>query len=666
MSSPSLGAIPTVAPTFSAEVQALAARGLADLAKASDQPAQRQVGDQYLGKVATEGAATDLEKLVAATAKTACGRRLANSSAVGAQQVALKILAAGVSGPIGVVLGTLGSQVVSRGYDQEDQRAMAPAFLEALKTHGSSSERLLAEAASAASSQRMANSSAVGAQAAAFRLAADGVQGAPEATLAQYGRKALASAYDQEDQRAVGTKVLNVIAQAGGDAVLDALASTANTASAQRMANSTAVGLQSRALEMIAAPPSNDPDSLFASLGKKAAAAAYDQEDARAAVNKILDGLVQHGKNPVAVAVAEVARAATGQRLANSSAVALQGKALDRVVAGVGSDRLEVALSRLGMNARSCGYDNEDAHAMGNVVIDQIGGRTSDPQVQALVRYAQQYAGRGAPDADAVRIQAGIFDSIVKGTMTVPAPPAVSGSLSGGHSTSLSGAAASAQVMLPVVDEKASPDEQFAALEKCVAHNQQVCVDMGTLSRSLAADVATLQTRQQELADRINAMAEAEAPLVKRIQVASRITTPSFLVGMGGLIASTSTHSPIAMAVAAVAGLGYLASTLVRNHAEGKRQGLHGEYQSVKMEHDLTQMRAASLQGEISSAHAVTEQAEKAIKDAQGRLDVHRMARAVNGGIQPDVNARVTVEEHAVTIGGVRIAKKVAVPIEGA
>lgn len=640
----------------STSVQDTAKRGLTAISRAQDASEQRGAGDRFLAAVAKEAGATDLEKLVAATTRTCTDRRLASSSAVNAQRVALTALSAGVGGPVGITLATLGQKVLSGGYDTEDQRAMAPTWLAALEKHGTASEKLLAEAARLSTSQRLANSSAVGGHSTALSMAAAGLQGSGEVVVATFGRNALARAYDEEDQRTMGRQVLGVLARVGGDPALDAVAASANAATGQRLANTSAVSAQLRALDVILSPPASDADTLLASLGRQALSGAYDQEDARALGGKLLDGIVQDGKNPIAVALAAAARKATHRQLANQSAAGLHRAAFDRIVGGFGTDTLEVSLARLGLSARSCAYDTEDARRMGGGVLDEIGARTTDAQVAALVQYAKQYTGASVDDSQAVRIQEGILDSIVKGNMTVPAPPAA-----GAATSPASAARIDARVMIPKVDEEAPPEEQIKVLEAALAHNQNVVLEMDAAAQKASAEIAALQPKKQPLVERINALAEKDQTLVARINRLHRVRGFATLGMVGGWFTYAASHSPVAGALAAVGVVTAVVTHLAKQNQEFKRQRLHLEYSGATLDLDLIVAQESVYNAEASAARSVAGQAEKAMADARGRLDVLRMARAVNQP-GPDPNARVTVEEQAVTIGGIRVPKKAAAP----
>lgn len=658
---------PTNAPLlpspFPASQPALTTRAKDALAAVQCQSDARErfaVADRFLASVANDASATDLERLVASVARESSSKPLATSSVRGAQVVALTALSAGVSGPVGKVLGTLGTQVMSRAYDTEDRVTLGRPWLNALHAHGTPMETLAAQAALEAIQPALALSSRAGAVRATLEMAAGGLQGPPERVVSAIGQEIKKTAYDTEDRRAMGNKVLSVLPVSGGDPLLVSLGATARKASGQTLANSSAAGLHQKAFALIAAPPTSDPDTLFATLGREAMSVGYDTDDCVKMSAGILDGWVAHGKSPVAMAIAEVARTAGRNPMARSSAAGIHRAAFDQVRSGIGSDTLEVALARLGKNAKASAYDTGDAHTLGTAVLDEIGRRTSDTGVKALVDYARRYGGPSVGQGEGVKIQQGILDQIIHANMTLPAPPTNARTPPSKPPTSAPSPAPPSideRIQQPRVDHSLPADEQMRILEASVAHNTRVRNEAGEQVRAASEALVDLTWKQVECTQRMRALTQVGWPMHTRVYQLERLSVGSLIGGFVGLSVISSGAMLIGGPLSLVSGATFLGLHLAKRAMAKKAAENLREYHLVKQERLSLEAQIKSNTLRVSSGNDLLGQADDAIAKAQSELQLHRMARATNGPAGP-TEARITSDAEYVTIHGIKVRKR--------
>jgi len=618
-------------------VRSLAQQGLS---AASVQPQEQAyvTHDQYLQSVISSAQATPAEKLVASTLRQSTSESLKYHTALGVQRVALRVLAAGVSGPIGQMLGRVGVDVTNAAYDVQDQYKVNAPWIRAIEREGEASEQAVARAALAATSQSLKYVSACHAQNRCFEMVSAGHLGAPEQAMSTYATRAMQNAYNVEDQHAIARQVLPLIK--GAPTPGGALATLAYELTGNSMKYVTAVSAEAHAFNLIAAGATGDVDRLEARFGTQAVGTAYDMQDQYLVAGTVLATLGKSANASVA-AFARASQATTvGQGLKYVSAVRLQQHALQQLESGVAGP-LDRALAQLGRTIASAAYDPTDQYQMGSTLLDHVQKAATDSRVQALVRYAKGVAAiSGVTYQQAIDAQKAAFDGIATGNCTIPvALPAGSG--------------ADPRLVIPAVDDKAPPEEQAKALEDSIAHNRDALRQLEDASRATSRAIAEIQTRQQEIKNQAEGLSAAEKPLLQRREKLGKGFSLGGLVAAGGFIATVATSSPIALAVGAVGGAVLLGTGVARARTDRKIMELRAEASHLTSELINLQVQATALAARGSATAQGVRQAEKLIADAQGRLDVLRMATAKG----PDPNGTVKVDDEFVIVGGLKIPR---------
>lgn len=633
-------------------MQGRAGEGLAAMGQARDGGARRAQGDQFLTAIASDPIASDLERLIAATARASASGNVYSSTAAHGQTTALRAMAAGVGGPTGVALAVLGAETMQGAYNSDDTRAVSGHWVKALETHGAPTEQVLARAVSASTNLNVYNSSANGARRAAFEMTAAGVPATPDEALARYGLSAMGTAYNSDDTRAMASSVLSSMEKAGTDPLATLLATTATAVSSQKVYNSTAIATQRRAMEFVAAPPTRDVDVLLASLGLDSAAGAYNSDDARVVGGVFLSAIEKNGQNPVAVALAAAALASSHQNVYNSTATGAQKAALGQIQAGTGTDTVEVALSRLGCASKATAYNTRNLRTVGTTLLNQLAARTADPQVKTLVDWALKETSGSLRDSDAANIQQDVFDGIIHGRLAIPPPPPPRAGAAPAPP------AIDPAVTLPVIDPKSDPQAQRALLEDSITKNRALIVKLEAQVQATGAELPDIQARIAAGTSRLQQLEGQDVPLKSSYRIAERLGGAAGLVGGVGLIAAFVTASPVAVGLAAVGGMGFAVAHARITKATQEYDKVQREYQSQKFDVLSLTSLASSLQSRMGAIHKVVEQAEKAIVDAHRQLEVFRMADGLT--LSPAADATVSVENETLMIGGLRIPRRMA------
>lgn len=634
--------------TSSPQISDLASKSLATVSALPTQQAQYAAADKFLASAQTHADATPAEKLVASTLRACTAGSLKYSTAINAQRAAMHVLASGVSGPVGQLLAQLGLQVEQGAYNQQDQYAVGKPWLNAVKAEGAPLEQRVAEAALQATSVSLKYSTAISAQRQALRMVRDGVSGAPQQAMAAFGDAAMRTAYNQQDQHAVSQQVLPLIKADATAPEATGLASLALAATAKSLKYATAVHAERLALQTVARGVTSDLDLLRAAYGLDAMHGAYNLEDQYALGNAVLDDLAARTATPAVGAVAKAARAALGASLRYSTAVGFQQSVLKSVIAPQSS--VEKTLADVGRQLGSFSYSSQDRFALGRGLVNEIKRATSDPRVQALVRYCEQVSGAsGASNTQAIAAHDVVFNGITSGNLTVPAIPVP---VAGGGSQS------APCITIATVDPDASPEAQRASVEEAIASNRQTLRALRGDEEKASREAAEAQKRLTELEARAKAEAVDAAPLEARFAKWGRVSSLAAPVAVVGTLAGLATAAPLVIAAGAVAGAVFTAAQIIKARVRKtlfqQRMGTN----QTSIDALGQKIRVQEANARSASLRKAQEQVERAIDEAQGILDALRMATAPT----VDRDATVRQQDDHVMVGGLRIPRNAGAP----
>lgn len=177
----------------------------------------RQQGDRFLADIRADSAASDLERLVAATALRSSRPPVGEDAACWTQEMALRALAAGVAGAPGVVLAGLAGQILRVTHGDRDGRAIAGPWLQAVRRHGRGEERKLATVAAECRKLPITDASARATCLQAFDMMARDLRGSVADNLVEMRGPVLWQAIRDDDARALdGLLSLRIAERARG------------------------------------------------------------------------------------------------------------------------------------------------------------------------------------------------------------------------------------------------------------------------------------------------------------------------------------------------------------------------------------------------------------------------------------------------------------------
>lgn len=611
-------------------VRALATQALQEAGKARDLASRRRIEDGYLDRLVAEPGATDLEKAVASACRESTRPKLYQPSACNAHRVALQALAAGVGGPTGAALAGVAHQALGGAYNVEDARHMSTGWLRAIEAHGTPSERLLAGTAREATAIKLYHSTSVNAQKKALQAIAGGLQGTDQQVLAKFGLDALGGGYNQDDQRHVAFKVLESLQST-------VLGKAARAATTPRLYSSGCVAVQRKALQMLLSPPAPDPDVQLAMLGSEALSRAYNREDARTMGGAILNEFADAGHAPVAQALAGAARGTAARYLYHQTAASVMRLAFEQITKGTGQDSAEVATSRLALQAYAVAHDEKERRTLGDGFLTELAARTANASVKAMVRYAQTNA--QGTDAEAVALQRDVFDAVIAGRLNLQVR------------------AGAWSISLPILDGKADPATQRAALEESVAHNRGVISQARQAAQEALSRIPALQGELADLRARLQesqaALQGPQANLSSAWETARAIGGLTALAGAAGALATGAVLAGLGVGVVGAAVFAVSQVAASRRSTEHRR--LQEEVWALNLEVATRTGSLGSERSKVSAAERVMARAEEAVQEADKTLQVFRMADAVQ---EPSAPGNLQVEEDEVWIGGIRIPRR--------
>jgi len=198
------------------------------------------------------------------------------------------------------------------------------------------------------------------------------------------------------------------------------------------------------------------------------------------------------------------------------------------------------------------------------------------------------------------------------------------------------------------------PDTDAARLEAEVASNRIIAEELQAVAAGHSAALAPVQKRVSDLAGQINPLVAEDRKVVGRIKTFG-------LGGLGGLLLASVTSGlgsvhPALSAVPIVCGLAGALGFVYSIHQRQKHADITAKYEPLNEEYQSSEGMAKHLSRQASRAASRAAQAEAARDKAQGKLDVLRMADAVNG--KPRSDGGVNLEDSSVIIGGLRVPRK--------
>ncbi len=587
----------------------------------------RKVGESYLAAI-SEQAGDSVDGTVARVASQAAAQHLYPESAYQAQNHALQALAAGIGGPIGPALASIGYQAMHKtiwhqaSYAYHDGRSVSAVFLDGIATHSQdSTERKLARAARKSAADYLYNETAFNVQAEALRRIRDGVAGQDVATsLAEFGRAARMKSLDNENARKVAGPILGAIA-ANGSGRDAAIAEVTRQASAEYLRQDAASMAQDVGFAVILEGSKGSIAQDLADLGTRSLNHCKYAEDQRNLGHSILRGLARHAEDPAARLTARVADEITCPRLYNASAAGTHYDAFSLIAEG-GSPQPDHLVARLGKAVLERGETVSDSRTMGHGVLNALAENASDRVKKGVLEGALLQSAQASSDQVAVGIQRFAFKWVQSAPSVPEAPPSSQDSLE------------------PTV------------LQQRIGLHESIKTMLQEEISSQSAQIAGKTTEMQALADRFNPMVDTDQKLIKRVNLARM----GLFVGGGALLAGVLLQ-PGMVGEVVKTGLVFggmataVASFAAMGNANQKRRLLLAEFWPQRHAYDRLDGEVQALQGAGAATRSMLGPIEQAIQADQSRLEVLEISQA----IYPSKTGAIKFDREMVTIGAVRI-----------
>lgn len=204
---------------------------------------------------------------------------------------------------------------------------------------------------------------------------------------------------DGPDQRQNNFDVLTRIAQNSADPIEKVIAQTAADAGAERMYPTTAVAVQSAALEKLSQGAKAPIGLTLAEIGLKGFAAAQDPGESRRLGGKILEAIAAHSQNPSEVVFAKAARQGAGMKIFDQTGANLIKNALEQIKAGV-NENPAVAVGQLGQTlpqvTQSAGEQAlGESCNIGMALFSSLAADTQNKTAKALTEMSSGHATAG-------------------------------------------------------------------------------------------------------------------------------------------------------------------------------------------------------------------------------------------------------------------------------
>ncbi len=421
---------------------------------------------------------------------------------------------------------------------------------------------------------------------------------------------------DNENARSVGAPILWAITR-NGDARQKAVADTAAEAAARHLHHDVASLAQDVGFVKILEAPKGTIAQDLADLGTRSLKNCKLAEDQRSLGHGVLRGLVKHAVEPGVRKFAQVADDATCPHLYNFSAAGAHYDAFTLIASGeTDGERL---MARFGQAILERGQTIDDGRTMGQVVLEAMYQNAADSVKKGVLEAALTQA-KAAPNAQvAAGVQRFAFNWVEKAP-SIPKPQ----------------------------DTDDSADQ--AVLEQRIGLHESIKTMLTDELASQGAQINDKQVRMGALADQFNPLVPVDHRLIRN----RKIARVAFFVGaatlIGGLIAGQN---------AVMLGGGILAfgSHLAVGSIEARRKPLLDKFWSLRNAYDQVEGEQQALQAASTATRAMIEPLEKAIQADRSRIEVVK----IHQGVKPPSTTTIGFDRQAVTIGGVRIAKRASV-----
>lgn len=590
----------------------------------------RKVGESYLEAISLE-AGDSVEGSVARVASQAAAQHLYPESAYQAQNHALQALAAGIGGPIGPALASIGYQAMHKtiwhqaSYAYHDGRSISAVFLDGIAAHSQDkTEQALARAARNSAAEYLFNQTAFNVQAEALRRIRDGVAGQDVATsLAEFGRAARMKSLDNENARKVAGPILGAIA-ANSSGRAAAIAEVTRKASAEYLRQDAGSLAQDVGFAVILEGSRGSIAQDLADLGTRSLNHCKYAEDQRNLGHSILRGLARHAEDPAARLTAAVADEVTCPRLYNTSAAGTHLDAFSLIAEG-GSPQPDHLLARLGKAVLERGETVSDSRTMGHGVLKALAENAPDQVKKGVLEGALSQSASATSDHVSVGIQRFAFNW-VQSAPSMPEPP-------------------------PGSQDSLEP----TILQQRIGLHESIRTMLQDEISSQSHQIAARSTEMQTLADQFNPMVDVDQKLIKKFKLARL----GMFVGGGALLAGLvlqpavvgeAVQKGLLLGGGATALAGYLATGSIGH----KRKVLLSEFWPKRNAYDRLDGEVQALHGASAATRAMLAPIEQAISADQSRLGVIQISQAVTA---PRESGAIKFDREMVTIGGVRINK---------
>lgn len=393
-------------------IRDLASKGLAEMKAAEeDDYGSRKtlaVGERYTQAIEHDPQATAAEKLISSTLAKSRSTLSYSDTAVSAYETTFKVLASGVSGPVGQVLASLGRTLAGQGNSETEQQKVGAVWAEAIRQNGQPLEQLVAATLLHSNAQASYSSTAASTYDQAFKQLAGGVSG-------QTGRVLATMAIQVTDLGATETeqsKMASVWTQAlrqNGQPLEQLMATASQEACAASLYASSAFAFQRLAFDTVKGGLKDSPERLLAGFGKRALEEASTETEQMRVGARILPMITSSAVDPMLKTLSQVAEKVTGAGLSYNSTIAGAQNAAFKMILSPPKGDVESVLAAYGLAvADECSIEREKA-VVGATILSEVASRTHNPVVQALID--------GARSASAVTLYQDTSSQLLTGTV---------------------------------------------------------------------------------------------------------------------------------------------------------------------------------------------------------------------------------------------------------
>ena len=305
---------------------------------------------------------------------------------------------------------------------------------------------------------------------------------------------------------------------------------------------------------------------------------------------------------------------------------------------------IESSLARLGVSTVSSIYGSEARRQIGSHLLREIEQRSTSAQIKQMISWASI----GSPTG-AIEEPLPLLERIAAGRLENPDM-----SITVGEETFT--------VAIPPHDDDSEPAARRAALEASVSNNRRIIRQVETVVDEVATALVALQKRKSELIAVISgrvapAQQTSAAPSPPRSFISSDLLHRAGLAAaVGGVVTIMLGHQGLGAALM-LGGIGCTVVSSMMPSVRSSRSVTDDPRLNAAYELERLSQQISPLEKRRDEAQRVGANAKRALKMAEGPLELLRMADSVNRPVVAD--RTLTLDDTSLVIGGLRVPRRV-------